>query len=158
MWGWQRSSYRRSRGCCESPLPLLLVCFAMLQGIVETRLLLACEWCDAGFSEEVQAAFDVWLNGEVADDREVTSAEELAFPEGDESCDLTPVVVDAISLALPSVCLCGGASCRQFGSQPKEWASTTPTATSSGPLAALLQVAQSKGSAKRRRGKGKKPE
>ncbi|GAB4815352.1 hypothetical protein N2152v2_002398 [Parachlorella kessleri] len=127
-----------------------------LKGTVETRLLLACEWCDAGFSEEVLAAFDVWLNGEVADDREVTSAEELAFPESDDSCDLTPVVVDAISLALPSVCLCGGASCGQFGSQPKEWASTAQAGTSSGPLAALLRGAQRQGSAKRRRSKAKK--
>jgi uncharacterized metal-binding protein YceD (DUF177 family) len=115
---------------------------------VETRLLLACEWCNEVFAKEVEASFCTWLNAEASDDAELTSAEELAFPESQETCDLVPAVVDAISLALPSVCLCGGKRCKQYGSQPAQWASSSqPQAGKGGsPFAALLQAAQKGGS------------
>lgn len=129
-----------------------------VKGTVATVLVLQCEWCTETFTQRIDQAFNVWLNGKVAGDADLTSAEELAFPSGDETCDLSPAVVDAISLALPSVCLCGGKHCKTLGSQLPLWAASTPQPSKGGssPFASLLRGITGRGAAKSRQSGNKK--
>ena len=75
------------------------------------------------------------------------AADELPFPESMAACDLSPLVADAITSRLSSVCLCGGSACKTRGSEAL--AATASPAAAASPFAALQLL-------KARAGAGKK--
>lgn len=63
--------------------------------------------------------------------------------DASDLCDLTPLVADALMSELPTVCLCGGRSCRQHEGRQPVWTSSTPEAAGSpGAAAATSPFAQ----------------
>lgn len=74
------------------------------------------------------------------------AANELVFQAESNLCDITPLVTDAIVGSLPTVCLCGGSTCRQHAGREVAWSSSpqsgAPAAAS--PFAKLLAGKQPK--------------
>lgn len=123
-----------------------------VKGSVRALLQLHCEWCGQPYVRPVEAKFKTWLNGLVESEAEISSADELAFPQTHEICDLSPAVVDAISLALPPLCLCGagGEQCERAESGAVQLQSSSSRRNSkrpSSPFAALLSKAKAGGAA-----------
>lgn len=99
---------------------------------------LRCEFCGEPFERVLQAVpFDavVYLGDSGAE----LAANELLFDLDLGFVDITPVVCDALLGSLPTVCLCGGASCAQHAGQEVAWTvpAAAPAAASS-PFAKLL--------------------
>ena len=96
---------------------------------VSALLALRCEQCGAAFETAIDTTVDTWLAGDAASDADLTSASELAFPEGQAVCDLSPVIADAICAELPTVvrctaCVAGAAPV--WSSSPAEAGRTSP--------------------------------
>ena len=144
---WGRPPWRFQQSCTPADLGLPLAVPALadpttdilvdlrvdggsgLPGLAVTSavtavLALRCEQCGAGFETAVDATTDTWLAGDAACDADLTSASELAFPEGQTVCDLSPVIVDALCATLPTVVRC--AAC-VAGAAPV-WRSSPPPA------------------------------
>lgn len=95
------------------------------------------------------------------DAREALAANELVFEAEANLVDITPLICDAIVASLPTVCLCGGTSCRQHAGRRVAWSSSPVTdggAASGSPFAKLLANAgkqqQQKKKKKREKGSG----
>ncbi len=91
------------------------------------------------------------------DATEALGANELVFQAEANLVDITPLICDAIVASLPTVCLCGGASCKQHAGRPVVWSSSTTAGTgaafSASPFAKLLANAGAQ--PKKKRGKSK---
>jgi uncharacterized metal-binding protein YceD (DUF177 family) len=118
----------------------------VLAGEAQAAVPLRCELCGTGFITEVREPFDavVYIGDGSGGDGSAVGGGEVAFGLDDQFCDITPLVVDAIVAALPSVCQCGGGSCLQHAGREVVWVSTpaadAPPASS--PFAKLLSGAQ----------------
>jgi hypothetical protein len=91
----------------------------VVAGEAQAAVPLRCELCGTGFITEVRKPFDAVVyfvdgsGGGGGDDDPAVGGGEVTFGLDDQFCDITPLVVDAIVAALPSVCQCGGGSCLQ---------------------------------------------
>lgn len=119
----------------------------VVTGHVDADIPLRCELCGEAFEACLDAVpFDAVLlleagsaaaagnGGGVQPD---LAANEIVFRLDDSLCDLTPIITDAMLTSLPSVCLCGGGSCKQHAGQEVTWRSS-PSAPSSSPFAAAF--------------------
>lgn len=91
------------------------------------------------------------------DASEALAANELVFGAEANLVDITPLICDAILASLPTVCLCGGASCRQHAGRQVVWSSSPAAGTggsaAASPFAKLLGNAGTQ--TKKKKGKGK---
>ncbi|KAL4458225.1 hypothetical protein ABPG75_013090 [Micractinium tetrahymenae] len=140
----------------------------VVAGGVEAAVPLRCEFCGDPFEVAVAERFDGVIHFEGAsaaladaaarggDASQVLGANELVFEAEANLVDITPLICDAILAALPTVCLCGGASCRQHAGRQVVW-SSSPAAGAGGGAAASPFARLLAGGAqpKKKKGKGK---
>lgn len=121
---------------------------------------LRCEFCGEPFERALQGVpFDAVVY--LGDSGSELAANELVWGDGDPDLgfvDLTPVVCDSLLGSLPTVCLCGGASCAQHAGKEVGWtAPAAAPAAASSPFAKLLAAkggaADSSGSGSGKKGK-----
>lgn len=126
----------------------------VVRGSVEASIPLRCEFCGDAFQAAVAEPFEgvIHLEGAsaVLNNADVSSggaelalaANELIMEADANLCDITPLIADAIVGSLPTVCLCGGASCRQHAGREVVWSATPPAAAAgmaaTSPFAKLL--------------------
>ena len=115
----------------------------LVTGRVQAAVPLRCEFCGDGFQAAVDEPFDAVIHlGAPPPGQLELGANELVFGDDDNLCDITALVTDAIVASLPTVCLCGGGSCRQHAGREVVWASTPAAPASGSPFAKLLQQKQ----------------
>lgn len=108
----------------------------VVRGTVAADVPLRCEMCSEPFQASLDGvAFDAVVLLEAGgasgrDEQREADLDEMVFNLNENLCDITPLVSDAIVSSLPSVCLCGGGSCRQHEGREVVWRSTSSTAPS----------------------------
>ena len=112
----------------------------------QQALPLRCEFCGEPFERALQAVpFDAVVY--LGDSGTELAANELLFDLDSGFVDLSPVVCDALLGSLPTVCLCGGASCVQHTGKEVGWtAPAAAPAAASSPFAKLLAAKGGAGS------------
>jgi uncharacterized metal-binding protein YceD (DUF177 family) len=120
----------------------------VVTGHVAADIPLRCELCGEAFDTCLdEVPFDAVLlleagsaaaGGGGSGQRRDLAANELVFPLEDSLCDITPLVTDALLASLPSVCLCGGGSCKQHAGREVAWRSSSQSGASSSPFAAAF--------------------
>lgn len=135
----------RSSSCCHGTASSMSCITAMLEPNrpmlhppTPQSLPLRCEFCGEPFERALQAVpFDAVVY--LGDSGSELAANELLFEMDQGFVDLTPVVCDSLLGSLPTVCLCGGASCAQHAGKEVGWtAPAAAPAAASSPFAKLL--------------------
>ena len=127
----------------------------LVNGTASAEVPLRCEFCAEPYLSSILQEFNavVYLTGGAADEAAVAAAsaagsdldaDTLYFPNDTELCDITGLVTEALIAALPTVCLCGGGSCRQHAGREVAWRTTAPpdAPAPASPFAKLLQQKQ----------------